>query len=71
MKATCVMGLSVSMQKTKYMEIKKKNNNNNNNNNNAKMLNIYDQEHERVKEFKYPGKSRLEENVITTANNYD
>jgi hypothetical protein len=50
---------------------KKKINNNNNNNNNAKMLNIYDQEHERVKEFKYPGKSRLEENVITTANNYD
>lgn len=58
MKAARVVGLTINMHNTKYMEVTKKTK--------AKMLKIDDQEYERVKEFKYLGTSRLEEYDLTT-----
>jgi hypothetical protein len=50
------MGLTINMQKTKYMEVKT----------NAKMLKNWWPGIWEGKEFKYLGTSRLEENDLTT-----
>jgi len=54
-----VMGLTINMQKTKYMEITKEPTN-------TKMLKTDDQEYGRVKEFKYLGTILTEDNDMTT-----
>jgi sorting nexin-29 len=59
MKAAQVMGLTVNMQKTKYMEVTKRPRN-------TKLLVIGNQQYERVKEFKYLGITLTEDNNIST-----
>jgi hypothetical protein len=58
MKAAQVMGLTVNMQKTKYMEVTKRPTN-------TKMI-IGNQQYERVKEFKYLGTTLTADNDIST-----
>ena len=53
------MGLTVNMQKTKYMEVTKRPTN-------TKMLKIDNEEYERVKEFKYLGTVLTEDYYTTT-----
>jgi hypothetical protein len=53
------MGLTINLQKTKYMEVTKKPTN-------LRMLKVDDQEFERVREFKYLGSTLTEDNKITT-----
>jgi len=59
MKTAQVMGLTINMQKTKYMEVTKKPTN-------AEMLKTDDQEYGKVKEFKYLGTILTEDNDMTT-----
>jgi hypothetical protein len=54
MKVAQVMGLTVNMQKTKYMQVTKRPTN-------TKMIIAY-QQYERVKEFKYLGTTLTEDN---------
>jgi sorting nexin-29 len=58
-KATKEMGLTINLQKTKYMEVTKKPTN-------LRMLKVDDQEFERVREFKYLGSTLTEDNNINT-----
>jgi sorting nexin-29 len=53
------MGLTINLQKTKYMEVTKKPTN-------LRMLEVDDQEFERAREFKYLGSTLTEDNNITT-----
>jgi hypothetical protein len=59
MKAAQVMGLTVNMQKRKYMEVTKRPTN-------TKMLLIGNQQYGRMKEFKYLGTTLTEDNGIST-----
>jgi len=58
MKVAWVMRLTINLQKTYDMEQKKPTN--------TKNLKLYDQEYERVKEFKYLGTNLTEDNDILT-----
>jgi len=58
-KTAQVMGLTINMQKTKYMEVTKKPTN-------TQMLKTDDQEYGWVKEFKYLGTILTEDNDMTT-----
>jgi hypothetical protein len=53
------MGLTVNMQKTKYMEVTKRPTN-------TKMIVTGNQQYERVKEFKYLGTTLTEDNDTST-----
>jgi hypothetical protein len=59
MKAAQVMGLTVNMQKIKYMEVTKRPTN-------TRTLIIHDHQYEGVKEFKYLGTTLTEDNDIST-----
>jgi hypothetical protein len=58
MKAAQAVGLTVNMQKTKYMVVTKRPTN-------TEVLIIDDQQYERVKEFKYLGTTLTEDNDST------
>jgi hypothetical protein len=58
-KAAKEMGLTINLQKPKYMEVTKRSTH-------SKMLKVDDQEFERVGEFKYLGSTLTEDNNIIT-----